>query len=476
MLLDQIERVMMSRYWKLVRLNPAGGVKTLEIPEAKEFFQKQFPEWGNCQTGAETHIHRQLFAWSRFDRIRAAQLCLRCYISHRIERVCRQLAAQYDLDSNLLLPHVLDDTIDRPFDRQSPYRSLAHKVLETFDPDRAALSTWTDRLVKRHRGLNHVLIEHGIYVISDWAILNDTKPQQLRRIFSDFYHLTAREIQEDCHLLESYQNVYSLGRLQQRVQEGHLGQCTDPTDGQIEQICQYLEQHYDKIRSPNRVKMGLQNIAKKLRDYRIYVRGGFLQSHPIDDPRVQKKIDREQSVPDASPEDSLNKSQFSDFYNRSFTDCIDRSIERVLDLRFKQKTRLKRTPEELASAFHLVYCQGKSQGEIATLMGMTGQHQVSRMLKLQSFRADIRQQLLISLLATVLDKAKESVDPDRLTGLEDRVEAALEEQIETAIPESAKPEPSLFVRRLCFYLSKILPREERDDCHPGCTCRPDDRD
>ncbi|RMG05718.1 MAG: hypothetical protein D6728_20110 [Cyanobacteria bacterium J055] len=145
-------------------------------------------------------------------------------------------------------------------------------------------------------------------------------------------------------------------------------------------------------------------------------------------------------------------------------------------MRFKQKTRLKRTPEELASAFHLVYCQGKSQGEIATLMGMTGQHQVSRMLKLQSFRADIRQQLLISLLATVLDKAKESVDPDRLTGLEDRVEAALEEQIETAIPESAKPEPSLFVRRLCFYLSKILPREERDDCHPGCTCRPDDRD
>lgn len=442
----------------------------LEIPEAKEFFQEQFPEWGNCQTGAETHIHRQLFAWSRFDNIRAAQLCLRCYVSHCIERVCCQLATQYDLDGNLLLPHVLDDTIDRPLDRQSPYRSLAHKVLETFDPDRAALSTWTHRLVKRHRGLNHVLIENGIYVISDWAILNDTKPQQLRRIFSDFYHLTAREIQEDCQLLESYQNVYSLGRLQKRAEERHLGQCTDPTDRQIEQMCQYLDRHYDKVRAPNRVKTRLQTIAKKLRDYRIYVRGGFLQSQPIDDLRVQQKIDRERSPRDESPEDSLNKSQFSDFYNRSFTDCIDRSIERVLDLRFKQKTRLKRTPEELASAFHLFYCQGKSQGEIATLMGMTAQHQVSRMLKLQSFRADIRQQLLMSLLATVLDKARESVDPDRLTGLEDRVESALEEQIETAIPESAKPEPSLFVRRLCIYLSKILPSEDRDDRPQCCTC------
>jgi hypothetical protein len=481
MLLERIERVMISRYWKFVRLDAGGGVKIEEIQEAKEFFQRQFPDSWNNDAYSEAHIHRQLFALYRFDRIREAQVCLRCYISEQIYHVCRQLAAKYNkykLDRNFLFPLVLDDTPDRTFKVSSPYRSLAQKILETFDPDRASLATWTQRLVKNHPNLNEFLIQNGIYQISKWAILNDTKPQQLRRIFFNFHHLTAREIQDDCELLESYHQVYRSQRLQKRQEEGFVGQCPEPTDRQLEQMCQFLQQNYQKIRSPDRVLKGLKSMATKLKEYRIYVRGGLLQSQSIEEPNIEKEIQeietREANTREED-ENRLKELKFSEFYEKYFWDCIDLSIEGTLDVRLTQKTRLKqkKTPIEIAYAFHSFYCEGKSQGEIAEAMGMTAQHQVSRLLKLKSFRADIRQKMLILLLSKVLEKARAYVDPDRLVAVESQVEAALEEQINIAIPESEKPDKSLFSSRLCCYLSKILHGELKPDYSSSCCDRSD---
>ncbi|MGB5900376.1 MAG: hypothetical protein WBG66_19445 [Geitlerinemataceae cyanobacterium] len=451
------------RYWKLIRLDAAGGVKSEDIQEAREFFQQQFPEAENDEPHGSARIHRQLFVLSRFEGSSVAQLCLRCFISHQIYQVCRQIAAQYDLDGNLLFPFVLDDTPDRSFPSPSGYRSLAGKILETFDPDRSSLATWTVRLVKRHPELNGFLLQHGIYQISDWAILNDTKPQQLQRIFLNFYHLTALEIQESCQLLESYHQVYRTQRLQKRQEEKSIGQCLPPTDRQLEQMCQYLQKSHLKIRSSLGVLNGLQNVAKRLRDYRIYARSGRLSTQPLDRPTVQKEIEkhRYENFTENETQDRIQKEQFIEAYDHFFQTSLDRAIEQVIQIRIKQKTRRKvaTTPVEIASAFHLFYCDGKSQREIAQELGMNSQDGVAKMLNLKSFRADIRQKMLISLLKNVLDRAKILLDPDRLVAVESQVELALEEQIEMAIPESGKPKKTVFTRRLCFYLSQILKDE-----------------
>lgn len=486
MLLERIERVMISRYWKFVRLDAGGGVKIEEIQEAKEFFQRQFPDSWNDDAYSEAHIHRQLFALYRFDRIQVAHLCLRCYISEQIYQICRQLAAkynQYKLDRHLLFPLVLDDTPDRSFHRPSTYRSLAHKILETFDPDRASLATWTQRLVKNHPDLNKFLIQHGIYQISAWAILNDTKPQQLRRIFFDFHHLTAREIQDDCELLESYHQVYRSQLIQKRQAEGCVGRCPEPTDRQLEQMCQFLQQNYQKIWSPNHVlKNKLQSIAKKLKEYRIYVRGGFLPTQPLETQKVEQEIQEEieQEIQEeiepqyhntgAADENQFQEQQFVETYNKDFEKCLDMAIKAVIQIRLSQKTKRKVATSslEIAEAFYSFYCQGKSQGEIARDKGMTDQYQVSKMLKLKNFRADIRQKMLISLLKNVLDKAEIYVDPDRLVAMESQVKSALEEQIEMAVPESGKPEKSVFARKLCCHLSQILKNELQQDYISSC--------
>jgi hypothetical protein len=477
MLLERIERVMISRYWKFVRLDAGGGVKIEEIQEAKEFFQRQFPDSWNNDAYSEAHIHRQLFALYRFDRIREAQVCLRCYISEQIYHACRQLAAKnnkYKLDRNFLFPLVLDDTPDRTFKVSSPYRSLAQKILETFDPDRASLATWTVRLVKNHPDLNEFLIQNGIYQISDWAILNDTKPQQLRRIFFDFHHLTAREIQDDCELLESYHQVYRSQRLQKRQEEGFVGQCPKPTDRQLEQMCQFLQQNYQKIRSPARVLNGLENMATQLREYRIYVRGGILPTKPLETQKIEQEIQEEIENKDheyvMEDESQSPEKQFIETYDQYFGNCLDVAIEKVIEIKLNQKTRRKTATNsrEIAQAFYLFYCQGKSQGEIAREMGMKAAYQINKILNLKSFRADIRQKMLISLLKNVLEKAEIYVDPDRLVAVESQVKSALEEQIEMAIPESEKPEKSVFARKLCCHLSQILQGELQQDYISSC--------
>jgi hypothetical protein len=48
---------------------------------------------------------------------------------------------------------------------------------------------------------NAFLLEHEVYLVSDWAILNDTSSKQLQRIFSQFHHLTSQEIQQAMQLL-----------------------------------------------------------------------------------------------------------------------------------------------------------------------------------------------------------------------------------------------------------------------------------
>ena len=102
--------------------------------------------------------------------------------------------------------------------------------------------------------------------------------------------------------------------------------------------------------------------------------------------------------------------------------------------------------------------------EIAEKVGLKAQFQVTRLLKLKTLRAEVRQELLKILKESILDKAKFYADPTNIADLMEEIELALNEQTLSVIQEAEsnasapknRPMNSLFALRLCRYLERYM--------------------
>jgi hypothetical protein len=472
-----------SRYWRLIRLDASGKRKVVEIETAKAFFQQQFPELSDQKDVSDTAIQRQLLERLRDSTVasrsdltqRMANQCLRCLISSQIEFVCVQLETQFGSEHGFsrydLFPFVLNDVLDdvresKPLlssqTSRVVYRSFATEVLETFNPDQANLSTWTTRLVKHHKELNAFLLERGVYLVSDWAILNDTTSKQLQRILTEFHYLAAMETQTATHILDSYHAIYRRDRLKQR-QAGVKGKCLPPSPEQLQQMATLLAQTANWSIAPDKIMSQLQAIAKQLRQYRIYIRGGSATQNSLDDPAVQLKAQQLQVANALSdPDNEDEQTNFLAFYRQQFSSCLDHAIEQVTHQRYEHLQRKQdNKAERFLTALHLLHCQGQTMGQIAPSLGLQDQFQVTRLLKLKEFRANIRHTMLQLLRDRTVENAKRFAVPRQLKQLDQQIEAALDEQITVVIQEAEKEAsiapknrtiPSLLTQRLCHHL------------------------
>lgn len=492
-----------SKYWTLVSLDAAGKRRIQEIASAKAFFLASFPDFSTRREVLHSQVQYQLFSWMReitepytdtqpkpekdetgtktASRSLLAQLCLECFISSQIEQVCLKLEAQFGTQHGFncsdLLCFVLDNQSTRQLKGKTTststlYQSFSQEILQKFDPQQSSLATWTTRLVKHHRELNGFLLEHGVYLISDWAILNDTTTKQIERIFSQFYCLTSMEIEQAKLLLESYHAVYRVQRLKQR-QAGIKGQCAPLTTEQLQQIAQRFSKQTRKVLRPETLLAKLHNMASHLRDYRIHVRGGFLPTKPFDTSMTHNSSNLKnerlllRSLIDEQNTNNL-ETEFLDSYRQEFLDCLDQAIADITEQRVRKLQR--KDPEKaqnFLTALHLFHGQGKSMKEIAKQVNLTAQFHVSRLLQLKSFRTDIQQQFLILLRDRVINIAKVYTDSERLQSLSQQIEQALQEQvtqviedaaIEASTPTSTRNQTlssSLFSERLCRYLEQM---------------------
>jgi hypothetical protein len=452
-----------SRYWTLLRLNPAGQVKAVTLTDADRFFQQHFPNVVEQDNLADATIQLQLFTlWRSTDAttIAIAELCLRCFLSHQIVQACTSLQTQfgnhYGFTLQDLLPYVLNDDGRVPANPQC----LAIQVLQSFRPELSSLATWTARAVRQDHGLNRVLVEHGLYLVSDWAILNDTKPEQLPVILTNFYGFSAVEVKQNCVLLESYRLVYLPDRLKQRGRR-----CAEPTPDQLERMSGCIQAKTATFTSPAALLVQLQRLAKRLRQYRIYRRGGPLPAESIDTPAGAAKAEQlEASVTDAL-DDRQQRSVFLQRYRQLFLDSLDEALQQVVSDR-QRKSKKPEQARQFTTALHLFYCQQVSMTAIAQQIGLRGQDSVTRLLKLKDFRADVRRHMLQHLQSHVLEQAKAYCDPDRLQQLDDQVEAVLNEQLEALMEGEAKRSQtaktclvaSLFSQQLCQYLDRTKPQ------------------
>jgi hypothetical protein len=434
------------------------------ITDAKLYFQQQFPDWVDAAEVKDATVQQNL--WQRMkaaetpSEASAAELCLRCFISHQVDRACWDLSSKFGTRNRFthadLLPFVLDDN-GQPQPEQLPpestYRSLSQTVLSSFNPERALLQTWVNRHVKQHPDLRRFLIEHGVYLVSDWAILNDTKPTQLKRILTEFYQFACTDTGSMVELLTSFHAVYRNDRLQQRL-SGKSQACQPPTPEQLNRIADDL---YDRTQidlSPKTIVNQLSEMATKLRSYRIASQGGPVNTISIEDPGSPPIAD-----PRADSDNEAEQIEFLKSYHSQFAECLDQAINEAVSTALNQRQPPK--DQRFLTALYLFYCQDQSMSAIAPKVGLTQQYQVTRLLKLKELRTHIRQRALALLRDRVMECARFYVDVERLKQLDDQVDLILEEEINkvmegdvsaTMSPVHNQAPKNILAHHLCHYL------------------------
>ena len=450
-----------AKYWNLVRLDSAGKLRVTEITTVKQFLQ-QGDLLSEVENMTDSRLQKDLVAVknSQDKNQIIAERCLRCFISHQIRQACILLEIQFGKEHGFsrydLFIYTLTDTLDNFRDvvnsqsSISKYKPLAVEILATFNPDRASLSTWTNRCVKQHRELQVFLLEQGVYLISNWAILNDTKTKQVERILSEFHSLTTTEIERAKILLGAYHQIYRRDRLKNRQSRGQ--KCQTPTTEQLLSIAELAKQQ-DVALSPEQTLSLLEKLAEQLREYRIYVRGGKIKQESLDNSLQEASVSPE-------PDQNLDRSEFLKSYQQEFKQSLDRSIAAVIEIRlnkFKGKKAAKKT--QFITALELFHCQGESMSAIAPLIGLKAQYQVTRLLKLTELRTDIRHQMLKRMRDwTTMQQIPTLEAPAALQEREQEIDLALTEQIDLVLNAAekevsiAKSNQSILAQRICHYL------------------------
>ncbi len=473
-----------SKYWEFVKLDTTSKRRVEMIAVAKTYFQRHFPDLHDvADVTVQCHLWQiQHDANGEREDKFLAELCLRCYVSHQIYQVCLDLGMKFGSKNGFtyqdLLPYVLDDEVLEVAVRQpqqlsawlnthrsqqgfpglgnSSYQSLATNILKTFDPTKGSLSAWVSRYVKQHPELKRFLLQHGVFLVSDWALLNDTNPKELQRILTTIFGLSQVEIEQACELLVSYHGVYRQDRLQQRMAGGML-KCQPPTTHQLARIANDFQSRLGKSITPDTVFKQLQLIALKLRQYRIAAQGGAITSVSFDREEIRPMVEATQ----VTTEDD-EQVEFIRLYQAQFSQALDEAIAQVLaDAQAKIQRKRGTVEQQFTTALHLFHCQGQSMSQIAPLIGLKKQYEVTRLLKLNDLRADIRQNLLLSLRSRILELAENFTDSSRLQALDQKLEGILDEQISSLIQENEseaknpirnQPLRSLLARRICHYL------------------------
>ncbi|MBD2356487.1 hypothetical protein H6G41_17960 [Tolypothrix sp. FACHB-123] len=473
------------KYWTLVILDGTGvdakrlvarHRTTKELENAKSFFAATFADFPNINEVSDTAIQQRLLELSRHPESQQsllAQRCLLCFISWQIQQACSNLARQFGdfhgFTEGDLLAYVLDD--DGSLQPSTSYQSFAREILQTFDPEKSLLSSWTSRKLKQHDELETFLLECGLYLVRDWAILNDTQPKQLPKILGEFHYLTPKEVEQAQKLLAVYHKIYRAERWQ-KLAEGSRVKCQPPTNQQLQQMAQLLESKLTPKAvsrlSPENVLRQLQNLAAKLRQYRIHVRGGFLPTESLDlNFQENYSLLEKVAAPDSGNilDDIDEEEKFLKLYKQQILTCLDSALNEVTKSRIN---KLKKKDLTQANRFllglQLFHCQRLSMSAIAQQLGLGAQYKVTRLLKLKEFRADVQHKTLEKLKQAVIQLAQEYSTPERLANLDQQITAALNAEITNLINQAEieavsmhhQPQMSNFSQRLCQQLDNNL--------------------
>ncbi|NEO21793.1 hypothetical protein [Moorena sp. SIO4A5] len=465
---DSLMKTSLAKYWTLNYINRLGQHQTKPIEEAKEFISAQAL---TLSTGEDTIDHALISRlWQRYhtqdDDLELAEVCLRCLVSHQIKEVCYQLVEQFGQQHNFTMDDLLPLVLDR-----YPEPDQGHKLggdnfiitysLQTFDPDKSSLFSWTKRLVKTHREVKQFLLYHGIEQVTDWLLLKQTTPGKLNRILSEFHQLTDQEINHYRELLESYQTVYvrqlqaERNQINQQRQQQGLGKLTTPYPIPTKEQLQLIGQL-----SPEAVLTDLQRLAQLIRDYKRN-RGRNVPTQALG------KFEHQLAADDTS--NNQEEDEVLAAYDQLLQDCLTTAIQEVIQNRVTYLSR-KQKPrhQQFLEALDLFQCQHVTMTKIAAQIGLTAQYQVSRLLDLKAFRADIARRTSVRLHHQLVELGQAYASAQEVKELEQRISQFVEEEINRIMTAARKETfvknkyklSSNFSRTLCEILKKGVGNRE----------------
>jgi hypothetical protein len=461
-----------SNYWRLVELSRDSQrqVRKEELLRLKSFFREIFTDFEYFSDVPDVEIQKKLLQ-NLFDKVPKGkedsdsvteeEASLRCFISSQIELGCKLLANKYGIPDKFdqfdLLSLVLYDTLE-DYKRQRRevlrgFKPLSITVLESFDiKKKVNLSTWTITKLKECRDIKDYLRQFGILQRTDWGILNQESCKSLTKKLTEVNLQDLKQAQYSTYLLEAFQAVYHPFRRSQIVQNGKQSQCTMPTPQQLSAMKELLTEslpHLDL--TIDDIRQQLQNLAAQLRQYQS---GSLFQQTSLDgvEEHIKDRLEYEMSNAKQLSQD-VEEELAESPYIKAFLLALEHAVIQVIETRVSQDVKKK---ELFLNALNYLHCQGKSMGEIAPLIGMGSQSNVSRLLKLKEFHTDIRHAMIPQILEQMGVNATACLDPEQILKLDREINEDFNRLVKQAQDQlSTKREntnQSLLGQYICRYL------------------------
>ncbi|NEP89157.1 MAG: hypothetical protein F6K18_21290 [Okeania sp. SIO2C2] len=451
--------VLSKNYWTLCKIDltsydvsgyQKGYREDLLLPVQQQF-QIWFPSIAELkevssqddrkiQATLLSHFLSQNSASSKECSITAG-LSLRCYISHGIVHACQKLAQQFGdrygfSHLDLLYLVLTDDGKIKNFQEvsensQSSYPYFWAHILRTFNPDKAGLWNWTYLLTRRHPELTRTLwVEFGLSLTTPWGKLNEIKRYQMETLSP-----------QERDVVEAFHGVYRRDRREQ----GARGKCPEPSESQLQEMRDRLCQRRIIYNSSDELLEQLKTIAKFL----------------------QEQIFNPTEISPPSNASAMELEFLDEHRDRAIMDAIEGVLYQRLQKLQKSAWYSEFAPHFLPS-LRLIYCEKKSQSEVAKQLNMNNQSQVSRILKLKQLLKQIREQVMEQLLQILLNQAELNsnqgvLDPNAFDSLIELLSRYLDETVfleaakEISTAKKYQEMTSLFAQKMRYYLEYSQP-------------------
>ena len=223
-----------ARLWRLAaRANGDLAPVPTVLPQALAFLRSQ----GLEDQEADARLDRVLHAIDEFPSQPLARLALRCRASAEAKakldsqwRKCCEILSGSSLTADVPLPEladmaslILDDAGELEPDgpaQVTPFVPFLLQVLRSWDPEKAALPTWTRLSIDGHSGLKRYLRDYRILFISPWAFLaHRMSESSLTEAWSCYADLDiVRE--QALKLLTAFQAAYGTAKQAYRQRTG----------------------------------------------------------------------------------------------------------------------------------------------------------------------------------------------------------------------------------------------------------------
>lgn len=507
----------LEKYWKLMRLNSTGDASPIDRIPARQYLESECQPWVLEDTLDNRSLQKHLVLQAQKGSVNAL-LSLRCYTSHHILISCLRLINLYgqyyrfsladialvtlndDGKSDVKITYQNDQLLIQRL-QESRFQTLSFRILEKFNPEKAGLGTWAARLTWQDSYLKKLLKdEYGLLLISDWALLNETKPASFKRmlikyfgfpdldkdeskaqkakvenpkIHAPMYQSMLKQLDELVLILQAYHAVYVVDRrqaltqpqveqLSDRTQENctqenrssHRGQsCPEPTSAQYDRMVQFL-----RPRSPEALKIKLSEdfLRNKLRgtgeeNAELGI-ADYIRRHRLKQlPQLPVETTDETGI-ESIPKELL----------RLFDRYLGLAIQQALQMRLTGKRMKPEKAQQLIAVLRLQYQNGLNQTEISKQLNLTGQFMVSRILNFKALAIGIIGHMSQQLKNDTPSLAAYFDDPDRLLALQDQLETYLsfilsQDKKWRYTPARNRADRSQLGQAICEFLAKYFP-------------------